>query len=437
MRKRDLQFQDYMAQLFKIPEGKSAAKVVTFQVTDACSLRCTYCYQINKGTHVMDFETAKKFIEIILHDNGYLDSNNSEGVVIEFIGGEPFLEIELIDKITSYFIQRMIELNHPWATKFRLSICSNGVAYFNPKVQEYIKKYFRILSFSISIDGNKELHDSCRVFPDGSGSYDIAMAGVKHYTQVLGGPMGSKMTIAPQNITHIYEAVISLIDNGYTDINLNCVYEKGWTLSHAKILYEQLTKLGQYIVKNNLLETHRFSIFEEDAFFKPKKEGDDKNWCGGANSMISVDYKGDIYPCIRYMESSLGGDIKPIIIGNVDRGLFSTLEEKNWEKCLSCVTRRTQNNDLCYYCPIAAGCSNCLAYDYQNCGSFERRATYICIMHIARALANSKLYNEYYLTNGIKKTFEINVPEEWALEIISEDEWNYLKWLEKGYKYFI
>jgi hypothetical protein len=40
--------------------------------------------------------------------------------------------------------------------------------------------------------------------------------------------------------------------------------------------------------------------------------------------MISVDYKGDIYPCIRYMESSLGNEVPPVIIGNVYDGVMRT-----------------------------------------------------------------------------------------------------------------
>ena len=103
-----------------------------------------------------------------------------------------------------------------------------------------MRKYFNFISLSISIDGNKELHDACRVFPDGSGSYDIAISAVKHYTQVLGGAMGSKMTIAPQNVAYVFNAVKNLIDLGYKEINLNCVFEEGWTAEHAKILYNQL-----------------------------------------------------------------------------------------------------------------------------------------------------------------------------------------------------
>jgi sulfatase maturation enzyme AslB (radical SAM superfamily) len=57
----------------------------------------------------MSFETAKKFIDMLLdseteEDNPYINIENSPGLIIEFIGGEPFLEIELMDQITDYFI---------------------------------------------------------------------------------------------------------------------------------------------------------------------------------------------------------------------------------------------------------------------------------------------------------------------------------------------
>ena len=105
-----------------------------------------------------------------------------------------------------------------------------------------MKRHWNNLSFSISIDGCKELHDSCRIFPDGRGSYDVAMAGVHHFVDVLGGRMGSKMTLAPSNIQYTYKAVVGLIESGYREINLNCVYEEGWTLEHATILYNELKK---------------------------------------------------------------------------------------------------------------------------------------------------------------------------------------------------
>ena len=431
------QFQDRLARLFPQPyvEGeKKLARTVTFQVTDDCNLRCKYCYQINKGHHHMSFDVAKRFIDMLIssetkEDNEYINIENSPGLIIEFIGGEPFLEIELMEQITDYFLKRLIEIRHPWATRYMISICSNGLMYFDPRVQAYLKKHKTHLSFSITIDGNKELHDSCRVQPDGSGSYDIAMAGVKDWMS-KGYYMGSKMTIAPANVMFTYDAVKSIIESGYDDININCVYEKGWDPELAKILYDQLKLIADYMRENKIIESHRVAMFEEN-FFHPKDENDNDNWCGGNGAMISVDWKGDIYPCIRYMESSLGTDQPPLKIGNVYDGIMTKQCEKDCVACMKCITRRSQSTDECFYCPIAEGCSWCTAYNYQVFGTVDKRATYICIMHKARALANVYFWNKYYIENNIPKCFHNYVPDEWALEIISEEELQMLKDLEK------
>ena len=258
--KRIEQYQDLIAKFYPFPydRQKETNKIqtanVTFQVTDACNLRCSYCYQINKGTHVMPFEIAQKFIDMLLENDKntqqYIDTRACDAIIIEFIGGEPFLEVELMDKILEYFIKRMIETDHPWQYNWRMSISSNGTLYFDPKVQDFIKKWFEHLSFNISIDGNKQLHDSCRVFPDGSGSYDIAMKGVRHYIDVLGGNMGSKMTLAPSNIQYTFEAVKGLIEQGYTEINLNCVFEKGFyiiSLNNWLTIYQKMIQKINYI----------------------------------------------------------------------------------------------------------------------------------------------------------------------------------------------
>lgn len=359
----------------------------------------------------------------------YFSPDNTEGIIFEFIGGEPFLEVELMDQITDYLIQRMVELDHPWLNRYRLSICSNGVLYFDPRVQAYLKKHAHHLSFSISIDGNKQLHDSCRVFPDGTGSYDLAMKGVRHWKEELHGFMGSKMTLAPSNIMYTSEAVESLIESGYDEIFLNCVYEEGWTLEHAKILYSELKKVADYVLENNLFEEIYLSIFEEH-FFHPKKEDDLENWCGGTGKMISCDWKGDIYPCIRYMESSLGTDQKPMTIGNVRDGMMQTCEHKDCVACLRNVDRKTQSTEECFKCPIAEGCSWCSAYNYQKFGTVDHRATFICIMHQARALANAYFWNKGYRLKHQHKRHKLWIPEDWALKIISPDEWAMLKELE-------
>lgn len=433
------QYQDMISRLYPDLHQKSRnngvidketplSRTVTFQVTDKCNLACTYCYQINKGTRRMSFETAKAFVDLLLSGekgfSDYINPTNSPGIIIEFIGGEPFLEIELIEKICDYFYSRCIELEHPWATKFMISICSNGILYTDERVQRFLYKYRDQISFSVTIDGDKKLHDSCRVFPDGSPSYDIASAAAEDWMS-RGYYMGSKITIAPGNVKYLYEAIVHFIGKGYTEINANTVYEKGWTIEHAKIYYDQLIKISDYMVDNNYAGNVFLSLFSQN-FFRPKSEEDLQNWCGGTGAMLACDPDGYLYPCIRYMESSLGSTRKPFRIGDIHNGLGMKECDKKCIDCLDSINRRTESTDECFYCPIAEGCSWCSAYNYQENGTPDKRVTYSCDMHKARSLANVYFWNKYFIKHGIGSVFKMHCPKEWALEIISEDEYNKL-----------
>lgn len=704
-------------------------------IANNCSVHnCSYCYQIHKGKRSMSFETAKKYIDLIISgDKGfsdYINPQTSPGIIIEFIGGEPFLEIDLIDKICDYFTSQLIEKQHPWATKYMFSICSNGVSYFDERVQRFLRKWNGHISFSVTIDGNKELHDSCRVFPDGSPSYDLAVAAAKDWMS-RGYQMGSKITIAPGNVTFFYDAIKHMIELGYTEINANCVYEKGWETKHAIVLYEEMKKVSDYFLEHNLDFDHEYycSLFNAN-MFHPKDEDDLQNWCfkagtqiltpngnkniedlqigdavisgsgqiqyvedvktryatetckvkiagmepmyttpehpilvhiskktwqwvnasklktndevaiygddehlgtfiktmpveysqpsepydvynltvsnehtfvangvivhncGGNGVMLSCDPDGYLFPCIRYMESSLGSDQEPYSIGHVDIGICQTECDKCRVECLKKINRRTQSTDECFNCPIAEGCSwcfkagtlittpdgfkeiqdikvgdkvitgsgnietvekinsrytddtvlinatgllplyttsehpfwvrqydvktnvyqspkwvsareiqvndqlavlvqsniyqkitlnctnndiayyhgqpimwvnvkevnfnidgytvynmsvsnehtylangaivhNCTAYNYQVFGTPDARATYICIMHKARALGNIYFWNKYYRKHRRKERMKVYIPDEWALEIINQKELDMLKDLAK------
>lgn len=416
--------ESYNDAMGRIYNDSKPVRNVTFQVTDDCNLCCTYCYQHNKGHHKMPFEVAKKFIDLILSDKSdYINTSNTSGLIVDFIGGEPLIEIELIDEIATYLFTQMIDKKHPWLMRTRLSMSSNGVLYFDEKVQKVLKKWARVLSYGVSVDGNKKLHDTCRVFADGKGSYDLAIAAVKDWVS-RGYEMGSKMTIAPENVSYVYEAVVSLIENGYDVIYLNCVYEKGWTVEHAKILYNQLKLLADYILNRD--QKIFISMFK-DTNFQPMDSNDDQNWCGGTGYMLAVDYKGDLFPCLRYMESSLGDGRKPLSIGNVWDGIATKQCEKDCVNCLKSVTRSSQSTKECFECPIASGCSWCSAYNYEVFGTVNKRATFICEMHKATALANVYYWNKLYRKQGATVRFKNHCPDEWALNIIDVNELEMLK----------
>lgn len=418
----NVEYQDYISTLF-IPneyiqtdkKENVSIKTITLQVTDSCNLCCTYCYQHNKKTNYMDFPTAKKVIDTLLSNNliSYFDLKYDLGIILEYIGGEPWLNIDLIDKITKYFIGELFKQKHRFAYYYLISICSNGILHFDEKVQNYLKNNYSHISYNISIDGNKKLHDSCRIDKNGNGSYDRAIAGILDYKKMSNQTFPSKMTISPDNIYYINEALQSLINIGYTHINLNCVYEEKWTYEQAKILYQQLIAFVDFLDNNDLFDKISISMFE-------KNEGqykEHKNYCGGTGAMLAVDYKGDLYPCLRYMESSLGNNRKPYIIGNInDPNNLNQL--KIYE--LNQVTYESQSSEKCLACPISMGCGWCSAYNYEVTGSVNKRLDNICTTHQARVLATKYYFNKQH------KKFNLAIPKEWALNIISENEYNIL-----------
>ena len=82
------------------PQWSSKAQTITFVVTEDCNLRCKYCYITHKASNKkMSFETAKKFIDYILT----ADIETADSVIVDFFGGEPFMEVSLVDKISDYF----------------------------------------------------------------------------------------------------------------------------------------------------------------------------------------------------------------------------------------------------------------------------------------------------------------------------------------------
>ena len=75
------------------------SKNITFIVTKDCQLACKYCYLVGKNSKErMTFSTAKMAVDYIL-DNENDELFAYESVIWDFIGGDPFLEIDLIDKI--------------------------------------------------------------------------------------------------------------------------------------------------------------------------------------------------------------------------------------------------------------------------------------------------------------------------------------------------
>ena len=199
---------------------ESCSKSITFIVTKDCQLACKYCYLVGKNSKErMTWEVAKAAIDYILDHE---QDMGQESVVWDFIGGEPFLEIDLVDKICDYLKVEMYRRNHHWFNSYRFSFSTNGINYGTEKVQRFIKKNRDHLSIGITIDGTKRKHDLNRIWKtkemeagvvskpeEEQGSYEDVVKNIPLWLEQFPGA-STKVTISSADIPYIKESVLHL-----------------------------------------------------------------------------------------------------------------------------------------------------------------------------------------------------------------------------------
>lgn len=366
------------------------AKNIVFIVTKDCQLACKYCYLVGKNTNErMSWDVAKKAIDYILSDENEF---KEESVVWDFIGGEPFLEIDLIDKICDYLKTEMFRLNHHWFNSYRFSFSTNGINYNSDKVQAFIEKNRSHLSIGITIDGTERKHDLNRVYKgeDEKGSYKDVVKNIPLWLKQF--PEGAtKVTISSADIPYIKESVLHLFDLGIHEVNINCVFEDVWEEGDDKRFEDQLIQLADAIIDGDLYEKNACSFFSENLGKPLDCKLENQNWCG-AGKMLAIDAMGNFYPCTRFAQYSLRNK-KAMIIGNINDGI-----DKNKVRPFLLLDRCTQSTQECIDCEVAEGCAWCQGenYDAADTNTIYQRSTAICKMHKARVRANNYYWNKLY-----------------------------------------
>lgn len=367
------------------------AKNITFIVTKDCQLACKYCYLVGKNIKErMSWDVAKQAIDYILQKEPEF---REESVIWDFIGGEPFLEIELIDKICDYIKTETFRLNHHWFDSYRFSFSTNGINYHTDKVQRFIKKNREHLSVGITIDGTRRKHDLNRIWKgDGPerGSYADVVKNIPLWIEQF-PRAATKVTISSADIPFITESVLHLYSLGIHEVNINCVFEDVWKPGDDALFENQLIRLADAIIDGNYYEEYVCSFFSEIIGRPLDKVKDNQNWCG-AGKMLAVDAAGNFYPCTRFAQYSLRSK-KARIIGNIHDGIDS-----NKLRPFLTLDRCTQSRSECIDCEVASGCAWCQGenYDAAETSTIYQRATAICKMHKARVRANNYYWNKLY-----------------------------------------
>lgn len=419
-------YNDYLHWLYP-GGGKNLIREVTFQITSQCNLRCDYCYEHHKGDDVMSVDTGKRIVDLLIQmwfdniDDGFINKS-TRTVILDFIGGEPLLEPDLIGNIVDYFLLRCAQTGCTLSRGMRISISTNGQNYFEPAVQRFVKRFAPFLSLNVSIDGHKALHDAHRVDAAGKGSFDKALAAFHDAAQY--GGKATKMTFVPASFPDISKAILFMLSQEPDFIAANYAYEPIYSPKDAAMLYQQLKIVADWLVKN---KSDIFVSILDNNIGYPVAAIDDKNYCGGSGAMLAFDPAGKAYPCLRYCPIAIGEEkAEKVCIGDFG-GIYNKPHTIKIGEYLDAITLSSQSTQECIDCPVGVGCGWCSAYNYELTGDINKRVTHICWAHKGRVLSSCYYHNLRYLSIGDNMPMPINLPEKDALQILDLHEWEMLK----------
>lgn len=136
--------------------SKKKFRVLT---TTCCNARCPYCYEAGVNPVTMSDETARAVADFIL-----TQSKGLKTIEIEWFGGEPLLNVQVIDLICNRIMEKK-----PSELKFESSIVSNGYLIDDSIVQRMVERW-KLYQIQITLDGMSDEYE--RVKALGKGSFD-------------------------------------------------------------------------------------------------------------------------------------------------------------------------------------------------------------------------------------------------------------------------
>jgi len=337
---------DYEQVVVDFKNRSTVVKALCLHVAHDCNLACTYCFASEGEYHgdrdLMSFEVAKKAIDFLVAHSG-----NRRNLEIDFFGGEPLMNFEMVKETVHYARSLEKEKNK----HFRFTLTTNGVLLNDDNMAFMNEHMYNVV---LSVDGRKAIHDKMRPTPNGKGSYDLIMPKFKAFVEAR----GQKNYYVRGTFTHenmdFSEDVLHLADEGFEQISVEPVVApeemnyaiKEEDLAYLKNQYEKLalSKLD-YKEKNKDFNFFHFMIDLSQGPCVAKRLAG----CGSGIEYLAVTPGGDLYPCHQFV------GIDEFLLGNVDQGITNTLKQDAFRGCNVYAKEACRGCWAKFYC--SGGCS--------------------------------------------------------------------------------
>lgn len=362
---------------------KYEVKKVMLIITENCNLSCTYCYEHEKTNKIMSFEMAKSII-----DNEFEDIDLYEKGVIEFFGGEAFLNFNLIKDVYQYVTEK-------YKNNLILFYNTTNGTLVHGRIQEWLYARRDRFICSISLDGTAYMHNLNRAYKGGKGSFeDIDL----NFFKRTWPNIAAKLTTSEETLPFLAQGVKYI-----ESIGMDCIatFATGieWKKeNNIKTLIQQLQDLLVYYDNHPEQKVCKMLDIRLAAIFEPVDER--FRYCGAGVMMKCYDTEGNWYPCQGFAPVSIGEKAK--LFRECDFSDFVLSDE-----------------NPCKTCKFLKVCTTCFAANYNTTGDLEKQCHEICFFNRLCVLASSKLqFNKLIKKDKLDKEDQLTLK---AIEIIQDE----------------
>ncbi|MCY3764688.1 MAG: radical SAM protein [Gemmatimonadetes bacterium] len=322
---------------------------ITLHVAHACNIKCAYCF-----AHGGDYGGQPGFMQPDVAQQAIrwaLDSAVPfRKCQIDFFGGEPLLNFELIRKVVPF----AREYAHKIGVDVSFGITTNGSLMTEEINQFLIDEKIHV---KVSVDGNAPVQNRLRKFHDGSDTYDVVAENVRKLAERSSENLAVHATMTSFNMDS--EAIGRDLEKlGAAHVELAPVVASpkvpyAFREEHLPELKRGLRKKSQQELKAILSGTVDRGFFDE-YIARLMRRAKACHGCGGGKTFFAVSVDGSIYFC-----SSLA-DSPEFKMGDVFTGLDVQMQDRINE------TSQVDNRTDCRTCWARNLCGGGCLFDAQT-----------------------------------------------------------------------
>ena len=343
---------------------KPVIKALCLHVAHTCNLNCNYCFA-SQGRYqgdraLMSFETGKQALDFLIAASG-----NRTNLEVDFFGGEPLMNWDVVKQLVAYGRSREADCNKT----FRFTLTTNGLL-LDDDVMEFANREMH--NVVLSLDGRKEIHDRLRKDYSGNGSYDRIIPKFQEFVKRRGQKdyyMRGTFTNANVDFTN---DIFHMADLGFTQLSMEpvvCAPSEPYALTEDDLpkLYEQYELLAKEMLRREQ-EGRGFTFYHYmiDLASGPciykRITG-----CGSGTEYLAVTPWGELFPCHQFV-----GDPQ-YSMGTVWDGVTNSALQTRFQQCNVYAKPECRDCWARLYC--AGGCA---ANAYHATGSITGTYEYGC-----------------------------------------------------------